>query len=105
MANLPSLLLAATLLAAALPACSEYASTCQKVVNCEGGNDKDVAACAETLEGLENAADAYGCLDKFDDFMKCRDSGTCTNNHFTADCSSQEDALNACVKSASGKKT
>lgn len=97
-------LLAAAALAFVVPACSEFGSVCKAQAACEGGNDKDIAACAESFEGEENASDAYGCLDKFDAVATCAAGATCVNGNFSADCSAQEKDLNDCIKAGSAKK-
>lgn len=91
---------------------------CDKMVTCEGGNDKDKDVCKDRMRGEEDAADDYGCGDQFDAVLdcvvgnsSCQVSGT-TNNYtsFNAStgsnpCTVQEDSLTTCEENATGHKS
>ncbi len=88
-------------------ACVEFSDYCSKKVDCEGGNDKDKAACADGAEGEEDAAKDYGCSKEFDDLDQCvQDHSVCQNSKFTVgtECSGQQTTLNTCIKNNTGKK-
>jgi hypothetical protein len=87
---------------------------CDKMVACEGGNDKDKDACKDTLRGQEDAADDYDCGDQFDAVLDCVVSNsTCQSGNYssfnestsTDACATQEAALTACVQNATGHKS
>ncbi len=79
--------------------CVEYSTYCGNLVDCAGGNDKDKSACADAIEGEEDAAKDYGCSDQFDSLQTCRETNsTCANrNYGTAACDAQKSALENCV--------
>ncbi len=100
----PFALFAALLCGAAT--CVEYSTYCGKKIDCEGGNDKDKAACADEAEGSEDSAGDYGCSKEFDDYATClQEKAACTNSKYgTADCNGQGTTLSTCIKGATGKK-
>lgn len=95
-------------LALALTNCSStYRDYCQSQIDCEGGNDKDVDACVDTIKGLEDSAGAYDCGDQFDDYWDCFESkAVCKDKSFSSSddaCKDKGNALTSCIKAASGK--
>ena len=91
---------------------------CDKMVTCEGGNDKDKDVCKDRIRGEEDAADDYDCGDQFDAVLDCIVSNsTCqvsgsTNNYTTFNpstsidaCAAQENALTTCEDNATGHKS
>jgi len=96
---------------------SEQKDYCDKKVSCEGGNDKDKAACASEAEAAEDSAEDYGCGDQFGKLLDCVNSnsscqGSSTKTYTTYDlttgvnkCQSQVTALDACVRAASGRNS
>ncbi len=88
-------------------ACVEFSDYCSKKIDCEGGNDKDKAACASEAEGLEDAAKDYGCADKFGLAQDCIEAhSVCNNSKFTTgtECSGELQTLSQCQHDASGRK-
>jgi len=84
---------------------SVFSEYCDKRANCEGGNDKDRAACADQLRGDEKAASDYGCADQFDAAYTCRNNtAVCNAGKFSTACNTQNDALDACIKLNSATK-
>jgi hypothetical protein len=99
-----------SLLLLLLSGCSSNASTiCNRKKDCVGGNDKDVAACEEELEGQGEVASEYGCSDANDKYVSCvADTGSCRDvgggkrGFDTSLCKQQSEALSSCQKAASG---
>jgi hypothetical protein len=87
---------------------SKYHDYCQAQADCEGGNDKDVDACVDSLRGTENAVGEYDCGDQWDDAFDCLDGkGICDNGHYKVtdpSCNAKLASYAACVKAASGTK-
>jgi hypothetical protein len=98
------LLCATGLLVLCVPqGCVEYSSFCSNAVDCVGGNDKDKSACADGLEGEEDAAKDYGCSTQFDAWQTCLETNSvCVQRSYTTQaCNAQNDAVEACIKANS----
>lgn len=86
---------------------SLFSDYCEKRMNCEGGNDKDRAACADSLRGEEKAASDYGCSDGFDAYYTCRNNyGVCNGGRFETNqsCDGQKKVYEDCVSANSARK-
>ena len=90
---------------------------CDKMVTCEGGNDKDKDVCKDRMRCEEDAADDYGCGDQFDAVLDCIvGNSSCqvsgTTNYYTSvnastgtnPCTAQENSLTTCEENATGYK-
>jgi hypothetical protein len=115
MPKLLAILCAVVLLASCGSLNGDY---CDAERKCEGGNDKDEAACIAERDGDSAAAEAYGCLEQHDRWMKCVvNKATCEPvGHDGADvlttrdpvtdverCEDQEQKLSSCIHGASGR--
>ena len=83
---------------------SRFGDYCKAAIQCEGGNDKDVDACQDSLDGCDNAANAYGCNSEANAYADCitQKSGCNNKNYTTNECDNEGQALASCVKAASG---
>jgi hypothetical protein len=102
-------------LAAAGFACNgDVKDYCEKMIECEGGNDADQDACVEGIDGAQEVAAAYDCADQFDAMFQCEmESSSCQDNgnggkNFTSTdsagndpCDDEEAAYGTCVQAAS----
>lgn len=90
-------------LALAVAGCSTpYTAICDKVQECSGGNDMDVAACVAAGDTAGDVASAYGCADQYSVYAECLEAkGTCDNGHYRAECDDEKDALEKCQDAAS----
>jgi hypothetical protein len=89
------------------PACTEFSSLCGKSIDCEGGNDKDKAACADKAEAAEDEASDYGCSTQFGALVTCtEDHATCTMGKFSVSsgCDQTEKDLETCISANSARK-
>ena len=91
--------------ALALVGCgSKYKTFCEDQAQCIGGNDADIDACVAEAEGQKDVASAYDCSDPWDKLADCYENkGTCKNKQYTADCGSEQAALQSCEKAASSR--
>lgn len=77
-------------------------SYCNKLIQCEAGNDKDRDACVQGWLSRSRIAADYGCGEAFSNYILCLDTnGTCNMSMFTSSCSANRDALDACESAAS----
>ena len=84
----------------------KYGDYCDKLIDCEGGNDKDRDACVEFAKAEADVADDYDCGDAFDTALDCLvNSSVCTAEKKLDDkaCDAQSKAEKACIEAASGK--
>ena len=59
---------------------------CKELMRCEGGNENDREACYEQLDGDKKAAGAYGCDQRFSDWMDCLDAESeCMEGRYSDD--------------------
>jgi hypothetical protein len=88
-----------------LSACgNSYGELCAVSIQCTGGNDLDVDACAARSAGDEDVALAYDCADPYFKLTDCVDrTATCNDKHFQANCKAESEALNKCIDAASGQ--
>jgi hypothetical protein len=83
-----------------------YGDYCDKLIDCEGGNDKDRSACVEFAKAEADVADDYDCGDAFDTAFDCLvNSSVCTAERKLDDkaCDDQRKAERACIEAASSK--
>lgn len=93
----------ASLLALTMAGCgTPFASICDKIQECSGGNDQDVDACVVQGDVLRDVAAAYDCSKQFSTWADCYDAkGTCKGGHFAAECGDEQRALETCQEAAS----
>ncbi len=76
---------------------SEY---CDRKCDCEGCSDNKYDECIINYEAGMDAADAYGCSDRFDDLHACQvDNDDCTAGAFLLDvfaCGDEATSLTKC---------
>jgi hypothetical protein len=92
-------LAAATLLSAS---CRSYNQICTDTMDCEDGNELDIAACEKGFETESDIAFNHGCKGFFDAFQDCYEQAAdCDNNNFGLqdpdDCSDEANDYNGCM--------
>ena len=77
---------------------------CDKIITCEGGNDKDKSACVDSYIQDTVVAEAYKCGDAHSLLLDCLDTTSiCQSGSLTNSCKAQRDAANSCQKAASAQ--
>jgi hypothetical protein len=83
-----------------LTACNRFGDYCQAMMDCEGGNDKDVDACVANHKTAVDEYDLEGCSDWYDAYFDCLEQNSTCNNRQYGDtndrCKSEHDDLGAC---------
>lgn len=76
---------------------------CDKLITCEGGNDKDRDACVSASVQNTQIYEAYKCGDAYSKYLDCLEaSSVCSSGKLKSDsCSSQGQAAASCVNAAS----
>lgn len=89
-----------------LVACKGQArSFCEAKIQCEGGNDADIDACAIDLGAAEDTAAAYDCANAFTREADCVErSGTCDAGKYRNSCDDEDDSVEACIEAASDRR-
>lgn len=82
---------------------STEATFCDKLITCEGGNDKDKSACVDAYMGQQHEANAYSCSQAWQTYITCANSlGVCQNSRLNVSgCSNEAKAKDDCIKAAS----
>lgn len=77
-------------------------SYCNKLVQCEAGNDRDRDACVQSWLSRARVAADYGCGDAYSSYVTCVDmTSTCSMSMLSSSCNANRDALDACEAAAS----
>jgi len=91
----------------ALFACNRsYSEYCEEMMDCQDGNDRDIAACEEAMSGTEDIVSILDCNEYWDAFMDCREEeSSCRNDSYTTvdsdgddRCEDEEDDFDACME-------
>jgi hypothetical protein len=78
---------------------------CTSKAACDGGNDKDIKACAASFSGARNEAAAYGCEASYDILTQCLwTKSSCKDMLYGADCSTEQYDVNKCEADAAAGK-
>jgi hypothetical protein len=78
-------------------------SICDKLITCEGGNDKDKDACVDSWIQNTQIYEAYKCGDAYSKYLDCVEaSSICSSGKLKNDsCSAQSQAAITCINAAS----
>lgn len=90
-----------------LTGCNKYGDYCKKARDCQGGNDKDQAACADLLVAFDKYYADYGCSDASTKQSDCMISkASCEDKHYSSgtSCIDEGEALTKCQQAATGVK-
>ena len=105
MRRVPNLCLPAlALLALTSLGCSaREKSVCDKLITCEGGNDKDRSACYDSWIENTQISSSYNCGDAWSKYLDCMDaSAVCSSGKLKTDaCNAQSQAWVACLNANS----
>jgi len=85
---------------------SRYATYCDNVRDCEGGNYRDVDACIERQRALDEISSAYECDDEWDAFADCLETITCNKERAELDatrCKDKSTRWVDCTRKASAR--
>lgn len=76
---------------------------CDKIITCEGGNDKDKSACVDSWIQNTQIYESYKCGDAWSKYLDCiQASAICNSGKLKSDsCSSQSQASVTCINAAS----
>ena len=85
---------------------AQFDGYCTKKMQCEGGNDADIDACAATLAAGRSYAEAYDCAVPYGKYTDCLDNrATCESRAYGAKCDDEAKALASCEEAASATKS
>jgi hypothetical protein len=76
---------------------------CQKVQECEGGNEMDLEACDLSAQADADLAELHNCSSEYEAFFACTEENAhCNNKKYQVDvvatCQQVSEAYNNCVK-------
>ncbi len=83
------------------PGCgASSGSLCNKICDCTGCSEQEMAECVDSADDARKAASDEGCDDQYNAYFSCVDGElTCTAGSIDADgCDSEADALGKCMK-------
>ena len=83
---------------------SSHADYCERMMDCQNGNDLDVEHCIVDADGKDDEAAEYDCVDEREAVVACHDDeATCTDGSWgwSDECMSEEEDYNECVDRAS----
>jgi hypothetical protein len=97
--------IAALMISPLLMCSSSFGTYCDAAQICEGGNDKDVAACKAELDTERDVGTAYGCSGEFSKLVECANTkSSCTSKRYNTEaCKDLSTAYSTCKKAASAK--
>jgi len=75
---------------------------CEKVQECEGGNEMDLEACGLSEDASADLAELHNCSSEYEEFFACKEeSSRCNNKKYQVDagtCDDVSEAYNKCIK-------